>query len=469
MTDYIVDSTGAGDFATLTAASKAVKPGDRVIVKRGTYRETLTADVSNVTWKAVDNPYIDGGWRGGTSGTGWTALIAITAPGCTVSGFNAANSYGRGVVISASDTTLEECYIENTYQGGLLVGDSAGPTISNVTVRDCVFTRMSQSWVTEKNPKGVNGSVNIHNVVDSLFERNTVTDGWGEGVNLGRNSQRVIVRDNEIHSCNHVLAYINRAQYCVIEDNKIYHIPDPQYGGRKADSYSAGVVIGDEVSAVMARFDNSRGNVIRGNVVVNVGKLLQVRNNATADGYDTTLVDTVIENNTFVAGPVTETGIDIQSNRRGRSHSGSTFRHNVVYFDNASSGDIGTYTGSGVTFGRNAWSSPPPQAMRAADDIQGDMMLYDPEVDIARFDEWVTDFWVDNYRPNAGSPLVTGPTVGALDTLVIPDPEPVCEVGAIIADAETVRAQLATISMAADDALANIDKIIAALNDVAQA
>lgn len=469
MTDYIVDSTGAGDFATLTAASKAVKPGDRVIVKRGTYRETLTADVSNVTWKAVDNPYIDGGWRGGTSGTGWTALIAITAPGCTVSGFNAANSYGRGVVISASDTTLEECYIENTYQGGLLVGNSAGPTISNVTVRDCLFTRMSQSWVTEKNPKGVNGSVNIHNVVDSLFERNTVTDGWGEGVNLGRNSQRVIVRDNEIHSCNHVLAYINRAQYCVIEDNKIYHIPDPQYGGRKADSYSAGVVIGDEVSAVMARFDNSRGNVIRGNVVVNVGKLLQVRNNATADGYDTTLVDTVIENNTFVAGPVTETGIDIQSNRRGRSHSGSTFRHNVVYFDNASSGDIGTYTGSGVTFGRNAWSSPPPQAMRAADDIQGDMMLYDPEVDIARFDEWVTDFWVDNYRPNAGSPLVTGPTVGALDTLVIPDPEPVCEVGAIIADAETVRAQLATISMAADDALANIDKIIAALNDVAQA
>lgn len=468
MTDYIVDSTGAGDFATLTAASKAVKPGDRVIVKRGTYRETLTADVSNVTWKAVDNPYIDGGWRGGTSGTGWTALIAITAPGCTVSGFNAANSYGRGVVISASDTTLEECYIENTYQGGLLVGNSAGPTISNVTVRDCLFTRMSQSWVTEKNPKGVNGSVNIHNVIDSLFERNVVTDGWGEGVNLGRNSQRVIVRDNEIHSCNHVLAYINRAQYCVIEDNKIYHIPDPQYGGKKGNSYSAGVVIGDEVSPVMARFDNSRGNVIRGNVVVNVGKLFQVRNNATADGYDTTLVDTVIENNTFVAGPVTETGIDIQSNRRGRSHSGSTFRHNVVYFDNASSGDIGTYTGSGVTFGRNAWSSPPPQAMRAADDIQGDMMLYDPEVDIARFDEWVTDFWVDNYRPNAGSPLVTGPTVGALDTLVIPDPEPVCEVGAIIADAETVRAQLATISMAADDALANIDKIIAALNDAAQ-
>lgn len=457
MTDYIVDSTGAGDFATLTAASKAVKPGDRVIVKRGTYRETLTADVSNVTWKAVDNPYIDGGWRGGTSGTGWTALIAITAPGCTVSGFNAANSYGRGVVISASDTTLEECYIENTYQGGLLVGNSAGPTISNVTVRDCLFTRMSQSWVTEKNPKGVNGSVNIHNVVDSLFERNTVTDGWGEGVNLGRNSQRVIVRDNEIHSCNHVLAYINRAQYCVIEDNKIYHIPDPQYGGRKADSYSAGVVIGDEVSAVMARFDNSRGNVIRGNVVVNVGKLLQVRNNATADGYDTTLVDTVIENNTFVAGPVTTTGIEILGNRRGRSNSNSVFRNNAVVFDDAAAGaDIGTFNSTGVTFSRNGWTSPPPQTMRDAADVWGDAMLGNPSAVIKRVDGVVTDFDRNNYRPLPGSPLVDAPVIGAMEPETEPEPEPEPkpepEWDWILAEMEDQRAQLATISLAVEDA-----------------
>jgi hypothetical protein len=465
MTEYIVDSTGAGDFATLTVASKAAQPGDVFTVRRGLYRETLNVNTERTQWIAQDGALIDGGWRGGLAGTGWTPLIAVSAPGCTVVGFTAVNSYGRGIVIAASGTTVEDCHVENTFQGGLLVGDSAGPTISNVTVRDCVFTKMSQSWVTEKKPKNVNGSVNIHNVIDSIFERNVVSDGWGEGINLGRNSQRVIVRGNEVHSCNHVLAYINRAQDCVIEDNLLYHIPDPQYGGKKADSFSAAIVLGDEVSPVMAKFNFSRGNTVRENVVVGAGKLFQVRNNATADGYDTALVDTVIENNTFVAGPVTTTGIDIQSNRHKRPNSNSRFTSNAIEFTNAAAGaDIGSYAATGVTFAGNAWSSPPPQSMQDASDVTGNLYLDDPAAPITRLDGCVTDIDIDNYRPLPLSPLVAGPTIGALDSIVVPEPEPGIDIDELLADAENAQAQIENALTALSDAGAAIDIIIAALN-----
>lgn len=447
MGEYIVSVDGMGDFATLTAASKAARAGDVFRVNRGLYRETLNVNVSGVTWTAEEGALLDGGWRGGLAGTGWSSLITVSAPGCMVDGFSVVNSPGRGIVVNASDTVLENCYVENTFHGGLMVGDGAGPAISNVTVRECLFTKMSQSWVTEKNPKNVNGSVNIHNVVDSVFERNMVCDGWGEGVNIGRNSQRVIVRGNEVHSCNHVLLYVNRCQDCVIDGNSLYHIPDPVYGGKAGNSFSAGIVIGDERGKVLDRFDFSRGNVIRGNVVVNTGKMLQVRNNAITDGYDTALTDTVIENNTFVAGPVTATGIDIKSNMRGRQHSGSFYRHNVVEFTYAAAGaDIGSFGGAGVTFETNGWSSPPPQSMRSAGDVAAPLMLTRPATPISRIDDVYTDFNLDDYRPLAESPLVAGQTIGALDAIVPPPPPPPDpperDVAWLIGELEAVRAHV---------------------------
>lgn len=457
MTNYIVDSTGAGDFATLTAAAKAAQPGDVFNVKAGTYRERLDANVAQVTWQAEQGVILDGGWRGGMAGTGWTPVLSVTAPGCTVSGFDVRNSFGRGILIQASDTTLAGCRTNNTFQGALQVGDGTSAAISNVSVRDCVFTKMSQSWVTEKRPQNVNGCVNIHNAVDSLFEGNVVSDGWGEGINIGRNSTRVIVRGNTIHSCNHVLIYFNRALDCVVEGNIAYHIPDPLYGGKKGDSYSAGVIVGDERGARLDRFAFSRGNVIRGNLVVNTGKLFQVRNNAIDDGYDTVLEDTVIENNTFVAGPVTTTGIEILGNRRGRSNSNSVFRNNAVVFDDAAAGaDIGTFNSTGVTFSRNGWTSPPPQTMRDAADVWGDAMLDNPSAVIKRVDGVVTDFDRNNYRPLPGSPLVDAPVIGAMEPETEPEPEPEPkpepEWDWILAEMEDQRAQLATISLAVEDA-----------------
>jgi hypothetical protein len=305
MTEYTVGN--GGDIATLTSAAGAVKPGDIVMVREGVYKERLVCATANVLWSGVpgESVVIDGGWDGKVQ-DGWQTQVALAAPGVVLNGFTIRNCPGRGIGVSASDVTVSNNEVNRTYHGAILVGDSAGDTISNVMVERNLFINMSLSWVTERRPSGVNGSFNIHNTVDSTIRNNITAYGYGECYNIGRGSKRVKLHNNIGHSTNHVLLYLNRCQDCDIAWNWLYHIPDPTYGGKGEDSYSAAIIFGDERSQVVIKWPNSSGNVIRGNVIVNAGRLLEVRNNdLEKGGYDTVLVDTVIENNTFVGGPVT--------------------------------------------------------------------------------------------------------------------------------------------------------------------
>ena len=83
---------------------------------------------------------------------------------------------------------------------------------------------------------------------------------------------------------------------------------------------------------------------------------------------------------------------------------------------------------------------------------------------ITRLDGCVTDIDIDNYRPLPLSPLVAGPTIGALDSIVVPEPEPGIDIDELLADAENAQAQIENALTALSDAGAAIDIIIAALN-----
>ena len=309
----------------------------------------------------------------------------------------------------------------------MLIGDANGPQIGGVTVADCIMTRMSLSWVTERRPSNVNGSLNIHNTVDSVIRGNVLAEGWGEGINIGRGST-VRVEHNIVHSTNHVLLYFNRCQNSVATGNILFHIDDGRYAG-KQDNYSAGIIIGDEGGPSVAKWPPSRGNVITGNVVVNAGKLFQIRNNK--DNYDSQMMDTLVEGNTFVAGPCTERGIDIQANQQGRPHKGSAFRNNVIDFTHARAGaDIGSHgQAGGIDFSGNVWSAAPPQSMRGVGDFIGDVGLVDAGAAIERLELPDATLDIDNYRPLAGGAAVGK---GALGVSPVeppvepppPDPEP---------------------------------------------
>lgn len=76
MSEYIVGA--GGDFSTLTAASKAIKPGDVVTILPGVYREQLVCDTTEVTWRAEPGVLVD-------------APVQVRAPGVTLKGLTVCN------------------------------------------------------------------------------------------------------------------------------------------------------------------------------------------------------------------------------------------------------------------------------------------------------------------------------------------------------------------------------------------
>ena len=398
----ITVGTGA-DFPAPWDAARAVNPGDTVIIEPGVYRGKLVCGTAGVRWQFEPGAVINGGWDGKSKQAGFQTQVEVAAPGVAVSGLTVRDCPGRGILVGASDTAIDGCHVENTYHGAIaVIGD--GQPISGVKVLNSTFTQMSRSWDVGDRP-GVNGGFQIHNCTDSLISANHLSYGWGECFNVGRNSKRVELVGNVAHSFNHVLLYFNRCQDCVARDNILYHLPDaPQVTDR--DEAAAGIVFGDERGPKLDKYEFQSGNVVTGNLVVNCGKLLQVRNNALSGegaGYDTQLKGTRIDGNTFVAGPLTLTGISILENMRGRRHEDSVFRGNVVY---------GTWANMcnapGVEFERNGWTTLPPTAMRGKGDVVGDLALVNPAPPVGE----IVPF---NYRPRADSPLVLdGSYIGAL-------------------------------------------------------
>lgn len=468
MTIYTVGIDG--DFRTLAAAAKAVQPGDVVNILSGIYKEKLIANVADVTWQPAEGAevVIDGGWNGQVI-KGFMNQVAATGPGVVIRGLTVRNSPGRGIAALADGVQVIGNRIDRTYHGGMIAGDAAGKPVSNLLIEGNICTRMSQSFVTETGFDNVNGSFNILNVRDSVVRGNILSDGWGEGINVGRGSMRVLVEGNTVHTMNHGLMYFNHCIDCVATGNFLYHIPDPEYRS-KDGNYSAGVIIGDE-RTINAKFPAQKGNRFTGNLVVGAGTLLHVRNGSNPErGYNTQLNEMVIANNTFVAGPGTRAGIRIDPNVLGRPHQGSEFRDNAVFFLGAQAdAPIGAFSGPGVEFHHNGWSEQPPANMRGEGDVYEWLLLADPAAAIARTGQLPeTTFNRDHYRPAALSPLIgrssEGATIGALAAASQPpDEPPVDPPDPPVTETERILEELGIIAQGVGLARLEIDQALARL------
>lgn len=422
MAEYGVGA--GGDFKTLREAANAAKPGDVMTILPGTYREAPSFNVRGVEWRAAEpgTAIIDGGWNGKTTIDGHPSQIGVGGDGTILRGLTIRNCQGRAIGVTVSNVKILNCTIERTYHGAILLkgGNTPKTALQNILVEGCDISETSLSWVTETRPKNVNGCFNIHNVIDSIIRNNVIRRGYGEGVNVGRGSMRVLVVGNVVYSMNHVLVYFNRCIDCEARGNLLFHVYDPAFGGKTGTSYSAAFVFGDERGRILDVFPNQARNRVINNLVINPGKWLQIRNNT--GNYDTVFEGCVIEGNTFVAGPQTEQGIAILSNRHGRVHADSVIRNNVFHYTHARKGAIGAHAqGSGVLFEANAWSERPTKAMQSDSDVYGELRLanadavIDPEVGLVP----------DNYRPVAGSPLVmSGGWIGALGPIGSEPEEP---------------------------------------------
>lgn len=439
-----------GDFKTLSAASRQVADGDTVNILPGIYHELLICRVPRVTWQAAGGEVvIDGGWTGGRI-DGTLNQVAISAPGVAVRGLTIRNVPGRGVGISAPGVVLDNCTIDNTSNAGISANGTTAAGIAGLIVRGNRLTRLG---VGRLYGNRANGAMIFVRCVDSVIEGNTIIGGHGEGINIDKGSYRLYVAHNHIQDVAHVYVYFNRCVDCEAEANTLYNSMDEAY--HHDEGWPAGIVFGDERAGGDA-FPWQSNNRAIGNVVVGLGKFLQVRNNTKdTGGYDTQLSGHLIAGNTFVAGPGTQAGIEVNENRRGRPHRESIIRDNVVYGEVSSACDA-----AGVTWLNNGWTLVPPVMMQSPGDVYGDLGLVAPDA---------AGFNIDNYRPRVGSTLVgsssDGTTIGALEPLP-PDTGP--DTAWLSDELAVIGEQLATAALGINDALLRLDNIRAQLNSTSQ-
>jgi parallel beta-helix repeat protein len=180
---YIVAPSG-GEFTGIQDAVTWASPLDTVIVRSGTYPETVKID-KKITLIGVDTgggaPVIDPGKRG--------AALVIGADGCTVGGFTLQNSAtASGIRINSNGNTIENNTLSGNVDGIVFVSASdntvTGNTITGSSRAGVVLQNSGNNLIEEnrvlKNTLGIS--------LDEKSNANTIT------LNTFSNTENVLSR-----------------------------------------------------------------------------------------------------------------------------------------------------------------------------------------------------------------------------------------------------------------------------------
>ena len=424
----------AGVFPTLRAAASAAKPGDTVIVHPGIYKETLRPP-QGTTWQAAGpDVIIDGGWNGRTDVTTRPNQVTVNAPDVAIRGFTIRNVPGQGVAVAAGGDRflMEDCTIHDCYSGGFGL-NGMGTPVYDVVLRRVSISRVSRSWVVQKQPTNVSGCCLVRWGRNVLFDECSVVGGYGEGMAAGVETIGMTIRNCLVADTMHLAIYAsNRAQNVLVEGCVIYHTSDPEYTQGDGD-IGTGIIVGDETRPDTKddRWQHAENVEVRGCLVVGNGGLFGIRNNLKKvagagpgpyDGYETRIQNLWVHHCTFVGGPDTKTGIGLNENMIGFKVRGR-FENNVVILDRMREGAVLlNREAAGVAFGGNAWSGLAAAQVPTSDLAIEASALVNALADLPNREA----FDIDNYRPVALSPLVVdGQTViGALEPAADEPPPP---------------------------------------------
>ena len=261
-------------YRTFGEAAAVAKRGDTVVVEPGVYRERLVADTPGVTWRAAGpGVVIDGRWDGKAHGESIFQSVVSVGSGVTLEGFTIRDCPGRAMVITGAGAVVRDCSIHNCYASGITIQEAEGALLQGVSVE-----KTGMKWKVARDHGSVAALAFIE-CIDCVAEGCTFAQGYGEGIDIGRGSVGCKVRNCTIRDHGHVQLYFVRSWDCEATGNVVHLSGDTNW--RIGDNWPSGICIGDESGPQVAKFAHSRGNVVRGNVVVNCGTLFDVRNNAT--------------------------------------------------------------------------------------------------------------------------------------------------------------------------------------------
>lgn len=234
-------------------------PGNQTIcVQYGTYKETLDIakdglKVIGIPDPAGNLPVIDGeyirpaginAFEGKCPGTvegkqcvavGYGKLVRMGASNTSFENFEVMRSYGIGIGVHnngnpISNITVTHNSVRDSRSTGIeLLQQVSATTIAyNDVYRNANFAPFSRSpfsldWPGGVASKGVNGVA---------FINNSIHENWGEGFIADANtggSKTITVKGNHIYDNYALQIYMHAVRDVVIENNFLYHSPDPEF------------------------------------------------------------------------------------------------------------------------------------------------------------------------------------------------------------------------------------------------
>ncbi len=244
---HVVDPHGRGDFTTVTAAIRAARPGDSILVRPGLYEEDLI----------VDKPL-------NISGEGPVADIEIRARNTHVLSFQAATGLVsnlalrqtggddyHGVEIRQGQLQLDGCDISSQSAACVGIRDGAEPLLrrnnihdgakSGVLFRDGGEGILEDNDITRNGTSGViiragakatlrrnriqgndQSGVFVYDRASGTLEDNDITGNGLVGVSV-KTSAKVFVRGNRITRNEREAIWVRERGRAVVEDNDLRH------------------------------------------------------------------------------------------------------------------------------------------------------------------------------------------------------------------------------------------------------
>ncbi|MTI21853.1 hypothetical protein E1176_12545 [Fulvivirga sp. RKSG066] len=360
------DGTETYPFLTIQEAVDEAKSGDVVLVKSGTYRESISIDKNGISLRAEDNTLL--------TQDGYNATIYISGDQVEVSGFEIANSnsddLGAIHVQEASFITLSDNRIHDnpnaaaywlvgtkdvTIDGGQLIDNRGGVmiegttnnlTIRNVEILSTEIILMQQGDTTQSSQYF--GIINAWDPVGGsnwLFENVTIRGTVTYGIEL-RSRSETYPQENPITNLT--------IRNCLLEQNGYGYAADGYPSTNYAPEYYYGNVLIQGLSGVLVEnsifreggdwgidFYKTDNIIVRNNIFANNG--MRTPHTEIGDGLEVNGGrNNKVFNNVFYGNPNSGLFLSYLIETQGELHSPTSLVANNIAWNNGE-GDLSIF------------------------------------------------------------------------------------------------------------------------------
>jgi hypothetical protein len=233
-------------FKTIEKGLSRIGAGDSLLLRKGdtwVVDGYLSITKPNVTLGAyaggngTNRPIIDG--RKANRG-GWNGKLAAKADNVTIRDLEIRNSGSIGLRFNSVKKGLaENVKVQWTYRHGIQSYHS-----SNVIIRNCEVVHHNNGWKYYGEPTWGNG-ISVVYSNDAIVEKNTVREGFGEGIDSFYGSKGTIIQDNFLYANRAVGIYVDSTQGAIVRRNVVLGTTNALYH-RGGASVGHGIALNNE-------------------------------------------------------------------------------------------------------------------------------------------------------------------------------------------------------------------------------